>query len=292
MVATPANSINEATVGIVGFTGTAFTASPVTQFDVLVGGSTSSAIGNVAPSATSGVPLISQGAASNPIFGTALIAGGGTASTSFNINGAVFSNTTTTGALQAATLSNGQLLIGSTGAAPAAATLTAGTGITITNAANSITIAASGSASVVSVHTAGSTSVTSTATNFAPTGTTPTTANTVALGTITFAPTNVSNILVFQWTIPYGTFSNAIGVFIFSGSTLIDAFPYAVVSGASQSTISGTCFMTAGTTSSTTYGLYYNAQGNASSIYINETSTPTAFYNGTSAWQFVITEYT
>src|SRR5208337_207566 len=155
---------------------------------------------------------------------------------------------------------------------PAAATLTAGTGITITNAANSITIAASGSASVVSVHTAGSTSVTSTATNF--------------------APTNVSNILVFQWTIPYGTFSNAIGVFIFSGSTLIDAFPYAVVSGASQSTISGTCFMTAGTTSSTTYGLYYNAQGNASSIYINETSTPTAFYNGTSAWQFVITEYT
>jgi hypothetical protein len=44
---TPANSINEATTGIVGFTGTSFTATPVTQFDVLIGGATSSAIVNV-----------------------------------------------------------------------------------------------------------------------------------------------------------------------------------------------------------------------------------------------------
>jgi len=41
-------------------------------------------------------------------------------------------------------LTNGQVLIGSTGAAPLAGTLTAGTGVTITNAANSITIASSG----------------------------------------------------------------------------------------------------------------------------------------------------
>jgi hypothetical protein len=40
--------------------------------------------------------------------------------------------------------SNGQLIIGSGSGAPAAATLTPGTGITITNAANSITIAATG----------------------------------------------------------------------------------------------------------------------------------------------------
>jgi hypothetical protein len=39
---------------------------------------------------------------------------------------------------------NGQLIIGSTGATPVAATLTQGAGITITNAAGSITIAASG----------------------------------------------------------------------------------------------------------------------------------------------------
>ena len=44
-------------------------------------------------------------------------------------------------------LTNGQLVIGSTGAAPAAATLTAGTGIAITNAAGGITISASGGGS-------------------------------------------------------------------------------------------------------------------------------------------------
>lgn len=42
------------------------------------------------------------------------------------------------------TMTNGQLLIGSTGAHPAFGTLTAGSGVTITNGAGSITIAASG----------------------------------------------------------------------------------------------------------------------------------------------------
>ena len=39
---------------------------------------------------------------------------------------------------------NGQLLIGSTGVNPVAATITAGSNITVTNGAGSITIAASG----------------------------------------------------------------------------------------------------------------------------------------------------
>ena len=43
------------------------------------------------------------------------------------------------------TMTNGQVVIGSTGATPTASTLTAGTGISITNAAGSITIAATGS---------------------------------------------------------------------------------------------------------------------------------------------------
>jgi hypothetical protein len=46
---------------------------------------------------------------------------------------------------------NGQLLIGSTGAAPVAATITAGTGITVTNGAGSITIAATTTGTVSSV---------------------------------------------------------------------------------------------------------------------------------------------
>jgi hypothetical protein len=49
--------------------------------------------------------------------------------------------TTSTSALSALTLTNGQLVIGSTGALPVAATLTAGFGINITNGAGSITIA-------------------------------------------------------------------------------------------------------------------------------------------------------
>ena len=114
----------------------------LTNHSVLVGAGTTT-ITKVAPSATSGVPLISQGASADPLFGTAVVAGGGTGSTSFNINGAVYSNTTTTGALQAATLTSGQLLIGGT-TTPAAATLTQGTGISITNGNNSITIAVNG----------------------------------------------------------------------------------------------------------------------------------------------------
>lgn len=77
-------------------------------------------------------------------YATTLVAGSGTGATSFNANGVVVSNTTTTGALQAITLTNGQLAIGSTGATPVAANITAGAGISVTNGAGSITIAASG----------------------------------------------------------------------------------------------------------------------------------------------------
>ena len=43
-----------------------------------------------------------------------------------------------------ASMTNGQVMVGSTGASPAPATLTAGTGVTITNAAASITVSATG----------------------------------------------------------------------------------------------------------------------------------------------------
>lgn len=51
----------------------------------------------------------------------------------------------TNNALNTGSLTDGQLLIGSTGATPSVSTLTAGSGISITNGAGSITIAASGS---------------------------------------------------------------------------------------------------------------------------------------------------
>lgn len=123
---TPANSINEATTGITGFTGTAFTGTPVTQYNVLVGGSTSSTLSNITPSATSGVPLISQGAASNPAFGTAVVAGGGTGIVTTTAYGVLCGGTTATGAFQnAGAGTSGQLLqSGGAAALPAYTTAT------------------------------------------------------------------------------------------------------------------------------------------------------------------------
>lgn len=118
MPTTEANSINVSTTGIVGNTGTAITATAATQYNVIVGGATTSTIANVAPSATSGVPLVSGGSSANPSFTTAVVAGGGTGATSFNINGPVISNTTTTGALSSVTLNNQKFLVGNTSAAP------------------------------------------------------------------------------------------------------------------------------------------------------------------------------
>lgn len=108
-----ANSINESTTGIVGFTGTAFTATPVTQYNVLTGGATSSALNNVAPSATSGVPLISQGSSSQPAFGTAVVGGGGTGNTTFTAYSVICAGTTSTGAFQnvSGVGTSGQILV-------------------------------------------------------------------------------------------------------------------------------------------------------------------------------------
>lgn len=61
-----------------------YTPATYTAHGVLVGEGTSSIV-SVATSATVGVPLISQGASADPIFGTALVAGGGTGVTSVTI---------------------------------------------------------------------------------------------------------------------------------------------------------------------------------------------------------------
>jgi len=68
--------------GIVTGSGTsALTGTAVTQYNALIGGS-SNGITSVAPSATSGVALISQGSSANPTFGTVVVGGGGTGQTS------------------------------------------------------------------------------------------------------------------------------------------------------------------------------------------------------------------
>ena len=118
MANTPANALNITAAGIVKFDGTStFSADTVTQHDVLVGGA-SNAITSVAPSATSGVPLVSAGSTSDPTFGTAVVAGGGTGDTSFTTYAPVCGGTSTTGALQSAStgMSNSGYVLTSTGA--------------------------------------------------------------------------------------------------------------------------------------------------------------------------------
>ena len=128
---------------LIGNGTSAITASTITQYGTVIAGA-SNAVTSVAPSATSGVPLISQGSSANPAYGTAVVAGGGTGSVTFNTYGVVTTGATSTTALSSVSLSSGQLLIGGT-TTPAAATLTAGTNISISNGNNSITISATGS---------------------------------------------------------------------------------------------------------------------------------------------------
>lgn len=89
------NIINVNSTGIVKYDGAGtFSATTVTQHDLLIGGA-SNAITSVAPSSTSGVPVISQGSSADPIFGTVAIAGGGTNAVSFTqSNGIVTYNGT------------------------------------------------------------------------------------------------------------------------------------------------------------------------------------------------------
>ncbi len=69
MATTPGNSTNTDTVGSVNFSGTSFSASALTQYDVLVGGA-SNAISSIGPG-SAGQILQSAGNAANPAYSTA-----------------------------------------------------------------------------------------------------------------------------------------------------------------------------------------------------------------------------
>lgn len=70
-----------------------------TQYNVLTGG-VNNLLNNVTPSATSGVPVISQGSSAQPVFGTAVVGGGGTGNTTFTAYSVIAAGTTATGAFQ------------------------------------------------------------------------------------------------------------------------------------------------------------------------------------------------
>lgn len=154
-----AGNFNIVGTGSVTVAGTANTETiqltGLTNHAVLVGAG-SATITKIGPSASTG-QILQNNAAADPSYSTATYPSMTTInqilySSSANIVGGLATanqgvlTTGTTGIpVITAIATNGQLIIGSTAGAPAAATLSAGTGISITNGANSITIAATGS---------------------------------------------------------------------------------------------------------------------------------------------------
>jgi hypothetical protein len=115
----------------VGNGGTGLTS--ITAHDLIIGNGSSAAT-LLAPSATSGVALISQGASSDPAYGTVVVAGGGTGLTSITAHNLIIGNGTTAATLLAPSATSGAALV-SQGASsdPAYGTVVAssgGTGIT------------------------------------------------------------------------------------------------------------------------------------------------------------------
>lgn len=106
------NSINLKNAGLAKYDGAGtFSAETTTQYNILVGGA-SNGITSVAPSATSGIPVVSQGSSANPTFGTAVVSGGGTGVTSATAYAVLCGGTTSTSALQsiASVGTSGQVL--------------------------------------------------------------------------------------------------------------------------------------------------------------------------------------
>jgi len=98
---------------------------------------------------TTGGPVTTSGTIT--LAGTLGVANGGTGATSLSGDRVVLTNAGGTALTTASAMTDGQLIIGATGGAPAAASLTAGSGITITPGANSLTIATSGGGGVRSL---------------------------------------------------------------------------------------------------------------------------------------------
>lgn len=135
---TTVGSLNTLTIQLTGLTAN----------NVLIGAGTTT-ITKVAPSATTGVALVSQGAAVDPAFDTVVVAGGGTGDTSLTDHGVLLGSGTSPVTVTAVG-TDGQVLIGATAADPAFATITSTDGsINFTTGANSLDIEVAGGVATV-----------------------------------------------------------------------------------------------------------------------------------------------
>jgi hypothetical protein len=189
-------SVNTAATGAVSVTNTGLLSATGTANQVLVNGTSGSAN-------TGAVTLTLP----QSIATTSSVTFANVTDSALTTNSFVYSST---GGLLASTAAatNGQLLIGSTGGAPVAATLTAGAAISVTNAAGSITIANTGVTSNVAgtgISVSGATgavTITNTGVTSAVAGTGISVSG--ATGDVTFSNTGV---LSFTETVPAALFS-------------------------------------------------------------------------------------
>lgn len=102
---TPSTALLQAVSMTLGWTGQLATPrggtglNAPTTHNLLIGNG-SSPLTLLPPSATSGIPLISQGASLDPAYGTAVVAGGGTGNTTFTAFSVICAGTTATGPFQ------------------------------------------------------------------------------------------------------------------------------------------------------------------------------------------------
>lgn len=186
---------------------------------------------------------------------------------------------------------NGMVLIGSNGADPVAATLTAGSGITVTNGAGSISIASSATNRVVQTVYNNTTARATSSNAFPFDDTIPQIGEGAEILTCSITPTNASNVLliIFTGNCSFAS-SSAFTVALFQDSTANALSANPVTNGAPNSPqVVLQHRMVAGTTSSTTFKIRMGGVGAAWTV--NDGSLGTRVYGGVSSTTLTITEY-
>lgn len=221
------------------------------------------------------------------IVGDAVVDGLETVSTSLAV-----SNLTIDGMLYIATgniitstaaATNGQLLIGSTGAVPVLATLTAGTGITVTNTAGTITIAATGGASGTAGQAASVSVATGTTTSIMNTLTAPTNAQGTQFGTLTVTPKSTSSKFRLDFSAYVDAANNAreAVVAVFRGATLVAATITNIATSGRPTNVVLSCTDSPATAAAVTYTVRVGVGGTATTISVNVDNAGTLNFGGT-----------
>lgn len=171
-----------------------------------------------------------------------------------------------------------------------------GTGISTSASGNVITITnTAGASSLVQQVRTVSTTAASTSKTINLTGTTPTTANTDLLISATITPTSAANYLVFEFSCPHSINTDGISIFcLFQGTTFMKAYPFWNPGNAIQDAVTASFMYTqlAGTTSATTFNIYFASRSTAGTTRTLQNGSGTALLGGAgnTATTFIITE--